>query len=77
VPCEMRSDAFPEGTMMPCQEEALRVKKRAAPNTTEEQRWAEVYKILFPGEDPALMPSPCKEAPTSIGPPVGIMTTIC
>ncbi|KAJ9156221.1 Protein kinase [Pleurostoma richardsiae] len=61
VPCEMRSDAFPEGTMMPCQEEALRVKKRAAPNTTEEQRWAEVYKILFPGEDPALMPSPYYE----------------
>lgn len=45
--------------MMPSQEEALRIKKRVPPNTTEEQRWNEVYLVLFPGETGAL-PSPCK-----------------
>jgi len=63
VPCETKTDAFPEGTMMPSQEEALRIKKRVPPNTTEEQRWNEVYLILFPEETGAL-PSPCKFVPT-------------
>lgn len=63
VPCETRTDAFPEGTMMPSQEEALRIKKRVPPNTTEEQRWNEVYLVLFPEETGAL-PSPCKFLPT-------------
>ncbi|POS77788.1 protein kinase [Diaporthe helianthi] len=60
IPCETKTDAFPEGTMMPSQEEALRIKKRVPPNTTEEQRWNEVYLILFPGETGAL-PSPFYE----------------
>lgn len=45
--------------MMPSQEEALRIKKRVPPNTTEEQRWNEVYLILFP-EETGVLPSPCK-----------------
>lgn len=50
--------------MMPSQEEALRIKKRVPPNTTEEQRWNEVYLILFP-EETGVLPSPCKFVFTS------------
>lgn len=51
--------------MLPSQEEALRIKKRVPPNTTEEQRWNEVYLVLFPEEMGAL-PSPCKFYPYSV-----------
>lgn len=60
LPCETIRDAFPEGTMLPCQEEVLRVKKRVPPDTTEEQRWAEVYMILFPDADADSLPTPCE-----------------
>lgn len=53
--------------MMPSQEEALRIKKRVPPNTTEEQRWNEVYLVLFPEENGAL-PSPCKFVSTPNSP---------
>lgn len=46
--------------MLPSQEEVLRVKKRVPPDTTEEQRWAEVYMILFPDADADSLPTPCK-----------------
>ncbi|KUI56668.1 putative serine/threonine-protein kinase tsuA [Cytospora mali] len=61
VPCETRTDAFSEGTMLPNQEEALRIKKRVPPNTTEEQRWYEVYMVLFPGEQADALPAPFYE----------------
>lgn len=60
VSCETRKDAFLEGTMLPSQEEALRVKKRVPPNTSEEQRWNEVYMVVFPEERPDALPTPCK-----------------
>lgn len=64
VPCETRTDAFPEGTMLPSQEEILRVKKRVPPNTTEEDRWNEMYMVLFPDADVEALPTPCKSSPT-------------
>lgn len=45
--------------MMPSQEEALRVKKRVPPNTNEEQRWNEIYVVLFPESTPDSLPTPC------------------
>lgn len=60
VSCETRADAFPEGTMLPSQEEALRVKKRVPPSTTDEQRWNEVYLVLFPRARAGQLPTPCK-----------------
>lgn len=60
IPCETRTDAFPEGTMLPCQEESLRVKKRVPPNTREEDRWNEMYMVLFPNTDAGALPTPCK-----------------
>lgn len=47
---------------MPSQEEVLRVKKRVPPNTTEEQRWNEVYMVLFPDAGPESVPTPCKSS---------------
>ncbi|KAI3393401.1 hypothetical protein diail_4296 [Diaporthe ilicicola] len=66
VPCETRTDAFPDGTMLPSQEEALRVKKRVPPNTTEEQRWNEVYLVLFPEETGALPSAFYEDEPAEI-----------
>lgn len=75
VPCETITDAFPEGTMMPCQEEVLRVKKRVPPNTTEESRWAEVYMVLFPDADAGELPTPCEFLPPSslLSPPSSLL----
>lgn len=66
APCEalVGADAFPEGTMMPCQEEALRVKRRVPATTTEEWKWGEAYGVLFPesqGDGGAELPSPFYE----------------
>lgn len=41
------------------QEKQLRVRKRP-PNQTEVDRWLEMYRVLFPQDDPILIPSPCK-----------------
>lgn len=49
--------------MLPSQEEVLRVKKRVPPNTTEEQRWNEVYLVLFPETEAGAFPTPCKWSP--------------
>lgn len=49
--------------MLPSQEESLRVKKRVPPNTTEEDRWNEMYMVLFPDADIKALPSPCKSKP--------------
>ncbi|KAJ4410962.1 hypothetical protein N0V82_009113 [Gnomoniopsis sp. IMI 355080] len=61
VPCKTITNAFPEGTMLPSQEEVLRVKKRVPPDTTEEQRWVEVYMVLFPDADANSLPTPFYE----------------
>lgn len=37
--------------------EKLRSKKKAHRDQSEEDRWKEIYQILFPGE---IVPSPCK-----------------
>jgi hypothetical protein len=37
--------------------EKLRSKKKAHRGQSEEDRWKEIYQILFPGE---MVPSPCK-----------------
>lgn len=39
------------------QEEHLRTRKRIT--GTEEQRWKEIYRILFPDDDEGSIPSPC------------------
>jgi hypothetical protein len=49
---------FPEGFDVE-QGEKLRQRKRS-PGQTEEEKWKEVYHILFLDEDEADIPEPCK-----------------
>lgn len=42
------------------QEKKLRSRKKAQADTTDEDKWREIYMILFPDDDPASIPSPCK-----------------
>ncbi|PSN74914.1 hypothetical protein BS50DRAFT_615700 [Corynespora cassiicola Philippines] len=40
------------------QEKRLRSRKRCPPEQNEEEKWRDMYRILFPSDDPASMPSP-------------------
>jgi hypothetical protein len=65
--CEILPGQPPEG-ITPKQVTELKSKAKLHPNQTEEDRWKEIFKLLFPGKD---VPSPCKllelqnHAPTS------------
>lgn len=55
--CEIRENARMQG-MNKEQEKKLRSKKRSADVQSEEDKWKAVYRILFPDDDPSVMPSP-------------------
>lgn len=42
------------------QEKKLRSRKKATADTTDEDKWREIYMILFPDDDLASIPTPCK-----------------
>jgi hypothetical protein len=42
------------------QEKQLRSRKKSDLNVTDEGKWREIYRILFPDDDPAMIPSPCE-----------------
>lgn len=46
------------------QEKLLRSRKKAPKDKSEEDKWREVFRILFPADDPALIPTPCKSRPS-------------
>jgi hypothetical protein len=46
----------PEG-ITPENEKRLKSKKKSHPNQTDEDRWRDIYRLLFPSED---VPSPCE-----------------
>ncbi|KAL7623804.1 hypothetical protein AAE478_005357 [Parahypoxylon ruwenzoriense] len=41
-------------------EAKLKVRKKSCPGMTDEQRWKDIYVILFPNANPKAIPSPCK-----------------
>jgi hypothetical protein len=45
------------------QQSVLRLKKNRQ-QSTEDQKWYEVYQILFPNDDPSQHPTPCKFFPS-------------
>jgi hypothetical protein len=55
IPCEIRPDEPVEGITTDI-EKRLKSRKRPWPNQSEEDRWREVYQILFADEE---IPSPC------------------
>lgn len=59
TPCDLKAPPPLEG-FDKSQEKKLKNRKRKAGVDTEEEKWREVYKILFPEADPALIPSPCE-----------------
>lgn len=59
-PCETRKNqALVEGFTKD-QEKRLRSRKKAQADTTDEDKWREIYMILFPYDDVQSIPSPCK-----------------
>jgi hypothetical protein len=58
VPCQVSEAEEADGYSKE-QEKQLRGRKKP-PNQTEEDRWTEMFRILFPNDDHASMPSPCR-----------------
>ncbi len=56
VACQVQLVNLPQG-IDEVKEKGLRKRPKGG---TEEEKWIEIYKILFPDEDGALLPSPCK-----------------
>jgi len=65
IMCALLPDNPPEG-ITPELESRLRSRKKTNPTDTEEDRWSEIYKLLFPGE---AVPSPRNLAPSPLHPP--------
>jgi hypothetical protein len=58
-PCEVREEEPIEGFDKD-QEKKLKSRKRSCPEQSEEDKWREVFRILFPDDEPSIMPSPCE-----------------
>ncbi|KAI2616313.1 hypothetical protein GGR54DRAFT_641739 [Hypoxylon sp. NC1633] len=48
-------------------EAELKVRKKSCPSITDEQRWKDIYMILFPKANPKALPSPYYDAKDSAG----------
>ena len=59
--CDMRDDEPLEGFDNE-QEKKPRCRKRSIYAQTEEEKWKEMYRTLFPNDDEATFPSPCKRS---------------
>ncbi|ORY10733.1 hypothetical protein BCR34DRAFT_485248 [Clohesyomyces aquaticus] len=55
--CPKQPEEFIEG-FDKLQEKQLRSRKKIQPEPSEEDKWKEMYRVLFPDDDEALMPSP-------------------
>jgi uncharacterized Zn finger protein (UPF0148 family) len=60
VRCESRTQVAPVEGFNSTQEKLLRNRKKKQKEMTEEEKWIEVYLILFPDSDTEDLPSPCK-----------------
>jgi hypothetical protein len=54
--CGLQAGCSPEG-ITPEHERRLRSRKKTSPDQTDEDRWKDIYRLLFPNEE---IPSPCK-----------------
>ncbi|KAM7198220.1 hypothetical protein V8F20_006247 [Naviculisporaceae sp. PSN 640] len=63
--CELSPNLpdFLQGRLNSDQEKLLRSRRKQPKDMTEEKKWVGVYRILFPAEDPAAIPSPYYEIP--------------
>ncbi|KAK0627957.1 hypothetical protein B0T14DRAFT_146593 [Immersiella caudata] len=72
-PCLMAENRAPVEGFTKDQEKRLRSRKKAQADTTDEDKWREIYIILFPDDDESSIPSPCKTPPTLSTPGIGVV----
>jgi hypothetical protein len=54
--CEVL-DVIPPGDITTYQEKQLKSRKHTTRRQTDEEKWRDIYRLLFPSEE---IPSPCK-----------------
>lgn len=59
-PCPIRQNRVIQEGFTKEQEKKLRSRKKTHADMTDEDKWREIYMILFPDDDPETIPSPCK-----------------
>ncbi|KAK4158993.1 hypothetical protein QBC43DRAFT_223071 [Cladorrhinum sp. PSN259] len=57
-PCIVKSNSVPHEGFTKDQEKRLRSRKKAHADMTDEDKWNEIYQILFPDDDPESIPGP-------------------
>jgi len=60
-PCARRPEMTIEG-FNKLQEKKLRSRKKSHSALSEEDKWKDMYRVLFPGDNETCMPSPCKSS---------------
>lgn len=59
-PCTIKQNTVPHEGFTKDQEKRLRSRKKAHADMTDEDKWVEIYQILFPDDDPESIPGPCE-----------------
>ncbi|KAK4119403.1 hypothetical protein N657DRAFT_259737 [Parathielavia appendiculata] len=57
-PCAIQGNRLLQEGFTKDQEKKLRSRKKSHADMTDEDKWFEIYKILFPDDDPSAIPSP-------------------
>ncbi|KAK3986407.1 hypothetical protein QBC44DRAFT_248364 [Cladorrhinum sp. PSN332] len=57
-PCTVKQNSVPHEGFTKDQEKRLRSRKKAHADMTDEDKWNEIYQILFPDDDPDAIPGP-------------------
>ncbi|KAK4445420.1 hypothetical protein QBC34DRAFT_306863 [Podospora aff. communis PSN243] len=74
-PCQMADNRTPVEGFTKDQEKRLRSRKKAQADTKDEDKWREIYTILFPDDDESSIPSPYYDpSDFSPSPPTGTST---
>lgn len=59
IPCAKRDKIHVQG-IDDAQERKIKERKKTSDSLTEEQKWKNIYMILFPDANKNALPSPCK-----------------
>lgn len=59
-PCTIQANRMLHEGFSKDQEKRLRSRKKVQADMTDEDKWSEIYRILFPDDDETAIPSPCE-----------------
>lgn len=59
-PCAIQGNRTLQEGFTKDQEKRLRSRKKTHADMTDEDKWREIYMVLFPDDDQSLVPSPCE-----------------